>query len=105
MAKIMPEEIAKKVNEKHGFIVNMDHFKEVCLFAASIDKSERLERALLQASFPTYFGAPARTTISPDFAPHSFYFEIYTGGLDDKKFAMNGGVIWHEASQDWGVHT
>lgn len=47
-----------------------------------------------------------RVTIGHDFAPLSFsimWERRDTGG--DWQFWMNGGLIFHEGSQDWSCHT
>lgn len=61
----------------------------------------------LQNMGTTFFGRPSRVRVTCDFAPHSFYFVIDTERKDKSgwDFAMNGGLIWHENSNEWSIHT
>jgi len=79
---------------------------EVCVFADSIGKRDNFEEALGRVAFPTFFGKPARTLLSYDFAPYSFYFNVQIRDADGAwKFAMNGGLIFHKSDETWSVHT
>lgn len=89
------------------------HLADVWAFAESINKLDRLVRALDQACFPTFFGQPARTTLVRD-SERSFYFEISPQAEGPgSRCLMNGGVIFHEeyregqptGTGDWSVHT
>lgn len=95
-----------------------EHLEEVFKFAESIGKKDRLLRALEQAAFPTFFGRPAHTVLTKDFAPHSFYFMVYLDLAralgNESGWVMNGGVIFHprwngderdDTQGDWSVHT
>lgn len=79
---------------------------EVGAFADSIGKRDSFEDALSRVAYPKFFGQTARTFLSVDFAAHSFAFSVQVQDPDGSwKFAMNGGIIFHERDQDWGVHT
>ena len=44
---------------------------------------------------------PIQLTFFDDFAPKSLYWTI----TREDKLCMNGGIIWHEHSNEWGIHT
>lgn len=115
-ARLAGEVIAEQwmvANQENVKVTDVPHLKEVFAFALSINKVDRLVRALDQASFSTFFGKPSLTVLTKDFAPHSFYFMIYIKG-NDQAWVMNGGVIFHQTWRDgepipdegdWSVHT
>jgi hypothetical protein len=103
-------------------------------FADALGKRKEFEQKIEQMAFPTFFGKPAHTVVSPD-SPVSFYFTIF---LDEDTymefpgtaherltikhgahFAMNGGMIFHPAYKkdesgkevvdyangSWSIHT
>ena len=103
-------------------------------FADALGKREEFEKKIEQMAFPTFFGKPAHTQVSPD-GLASFYFAIF---LDEDTcmelpgtaherltikagalFAMNGGLIFHsawrkdesgkevrdDANGSWSIHT
>lgn len=78
---------------------------KVCAFADSIGKRASFEDALTRIAYPQFFGRESRTLVYEDFAPQSFGFSVQVKVGDSWKFAMNGGVIFHAASQEWSVHT
>lgn len=80
----------------------------VWAFAQGLHKLDHFLRMLERACFPTWFGEPAKTILMTDFAPHSFYFEVYPRDPRYKgNFLMNGGLIFHESSDggEWSIHT
>lgn len=96
-------DLIHKVQERHGTIDNLPHFSEVYEYAREKGIVDKLESALLWACLPSFFGTPAKSTILPDSSPHSFYFLIKN--RETGVVIMNGGIIWHASSQEWGVHT
>ncbi len=79
---------------------------EVCAFADSIGKRDAFEDALSRVAYPKFFGEPARTFLYSDFAAFSFGFSVQVQDRDGSwRFAMNGGIIFHERDAEWGVHT
>jgi hypothetical protein len=78
-------------------------------FAQREGKLEQLVTTLDRACFPTFFGEPAVTVLSRDFAQHSLYFEVYPRRVAARdrrgQFLMNGGIIYHQTAGDWSVHT
>ncbi len=95
--------VAAEIQRKGGMIENWYHFAEVFAYAEETGKLGKFLSAILYACLPTFFGKPSRTSIMPDSSPHSFYFVIKD--RETSQFFMNGGVIFHASSQDWGVHT
>lgn len=93
-----------------------EHLKKVKEFAAKRGLLEKLEEEL--ARLDNWFGAKLKTTLFPDFAPHSFFFILE----DAKGVVMNGGLIYFgpgdtgiggpqysvrlgETTEGWSVHT
>lgn len=93
-----------------------EHLKKVKEFATKRGLLQQLEGHL--ANLDNWFGARLKTTLSPDFAPYSFYFIIE----DAKGIVMNGGLIYFgpgdtgvgdpqysvrlgETTEGWSVHT
>ena len=50
-------------------------------------------------------GADDRVSVRfyKDSAPKSLYWEVYHYGK--KRCVYNGGIIWHESQESWGIHT
>ena len=93
-----------------------EKWSELEKFATSIGKLDALLDAVSGAAFPSYFGKPAKCFIYGDFAPHSLGFTIHvnTGGYVksesgeyEPKYeaALSGGIIFHEPTGEWSVHT
>jgi hypothetical protein len=75
-----------------------DYLAKVRAYADTTGQRESLERRLGQLAklCDDGTGTAARTRLFPDFAPHSFEFQVErrtpAGGWE---FVMNGGLIYH----------
>ena len=105
---------------------NPEHLQQARDFAKRTGQAEKLETVLARLD-QIAENCHARVWISPDFVPHSFYFQMYPDTLDaipndwQKQRIMNGGVIYHGPLEDgsqpetfavtltqensWSIHT
>lgn len=47
----------------------------------------------------------AKCVLMSDRSPLSFYFELFIRKDGEYRFWMNGGLIFHQDSKEWSVHT
>ena len=105
---------------------NTEHLQEARDFAIRTGQAEKLESIIARLN-QIAENCHARVWLSPDFVPHSFYFQMYPDTLDaipndwQKHRIMNGGVIYHGPLEDgnrpetfavtltqvnsWSIHT
>ena len=81
-----------------------DHLQAAREFAHRTNQTDKLEREFAHLQKWSENGN-LKTWISPDFVPHSFYFEMYPDTFDripnDRKHRdMNGGIIYHGPMED-----
>jgi len=102
-------ELVKKAlqEERHVYFdASLQEHVDACeTFSVSVCKSESLQDTLTRVAFPSYFGEPSRTVLYKDFAPHSFGFSVQVNTENGWRSVMSGGIIWHSATEEWGVHT
>ncbi len=82
-----------------------EHFDAVKKFAEVKGKLDQFQNKL---DFLSTYGQSEkiRVRLMKDFAEHSFYFHIERlDEFSDWVFWMNGGLIYHQSSGDWSVHT
>ncbi|KKN46438.1 hypothetical protein LCGC14_0672780 [marine sediment metagenome] len=83
-----------------------EHLDAVRKFAEEEGKLDQLQNKLDYLS--TYGQSEKiRVRLMKDFAEHSFYFHIerYGTSTDEWLLWMNGGLIYHQSSGEWSVHT
>ena len=105
---------------------NTEHLQDTREFAARTGQTDKLEGVFARIN-QLAENCHAKVWISPDFVPHSFYFQMYPDTLDaipndcQRHRIMNGGVIYHGPLEDgsqpetfavtltqensWSIHT
>jgi hypothetical protein len=87
---------------------NTEHLQEARDFATRTGQADKLESVFARLN-QIAENSHAKVWLSPDFVPHSFYFQMYPDTLDtipndwQKHRIMNGGVIYHGPLED-GSH-
>jgi len=85
-----------------------EHLQSAREFASRTHQTDKLEEILNRLNSLAE-SCHAKAWVSPDFVPHSFYFQLYPDTLDavpddwQKQRIMNGGVIYHGSLED-GSH-
>lgn len=86
-----------------------EYFAQVYKWAKEIGKREKFERWLdYLRTFGNSEENPERhkCVLTKDFAPQSFLISFQRVEPDGSyREYMNGGLIYHDASGDWSVHT
>lgn len=87
---------------------NPEHFQAAQEFAKRTHQIDKLD-AVLDRLLCLAQNCKAKVWLSPDFVPHSFYFQLYPDTMDaipddwQRYRMMNGGVIYHGPLED-GSH-
>ena len=83
------------------------HFHDVAVFAKGNARRHASFRQRVQY-LNSYGSAQGKTrcVLYKDFAPYSFTFDLYRClPSGEERHLFYGGLIYHEASDEWGVHT
>lgn len=82
-----------------------ERLDEMCSHADKIGKREHLEEVLARLGHAFFFGKTARTLIFTDSCQYSLGFNVQVLIDGAWRFAMNGGLIYHQSAQEWSIHT
>ena len=83
-----------------------EHFHKVV--SELQDNPEALKSLINKIAYLTYYGeGKFYCELYSDFNPLDFSFSVYNLDKNDNKdaFRFNGGLIYHEHSNSYGIHT